>query len=71
MPCIHVTAGELVTENSIGLRLSMLTLPMPIRAIQDIIDKSVCHAALISGEVRLGDLHGIILQVVATSGHPP
>ena len=71
IPCVHVAAGEQVTENSVGLRLSMLTLPMPIPAIQGIIDKNACHAALVSGEVRLGDLHGIILQVVASSRHLP
>ena len=71
MPGIHVDAGEPVTENSVGLRLLMLTLPMPIPVIQDMIDRNVCHAALVSGEVRLGGLHGIILQVVAASRHPP
>ncbi|KAK9827070.1 hypothetical protein WJX74_005552 [Apatococcus lobatus] len=60
--------GKLVTENSVGLRVSVLPLPMPVSAIQAMVDESACHAALVSGEVRLGDLHGIILQV-STQDH--
>ena len=71
MPCFHVAAGKLVTENSVGSRVSVLPLPMPVSAIQDMVDESACHAALVSGEVRLGDLHGIFLQVVASSRHAP
>ena len=68
---IDVAAGEARTENYVGGRLSLLTLHMPISTIQDIINKGACHTAMVGGEVRIRDLHGIILQVVAASGHLP
>ena len=68
---IDVAAGEALTENHVGGRLSLLKLHMPISTIQDIIDKRTCQAVMGSGEVRIRDIHGIILQVVAASGHPP
>ena len=43
---------------------------MPISTFQDIVDKGACHAALVSGEVRIGYLNGIVLQVIAASGCP-
>ena len=68
---IHVAAGKAVTEDYSGVRLSPLTLYVPISTMQDIIDKGACDAALVSGEVCIRDLHGIILQAVAASGQPP
>ena len=61
----RVAAGKVVTENTICPQLSFITLPMPIPAIQEIIDQGTCHAALVSGELRVGNLHGVILQVIA------
>lgn len=60
--------GMAVTEDSVCARLMVLTMPMPISVIQDIIDKGACHAALLSGEVQIGDHHGVVLQVTAATG---
>ena len=64
MPIMRwVAAGKAVRENTVCPRLSFITLPMPIRAIQDIIDHHACHAILVSGESEFGGRRGIVLQV--------
>lgn len=62
-----VPAGNLAPENTICTRLSMLEPSLPISAIQDIINQTTCHAALVSGELHFPDCHGIVLQVIAAS----
>ena len=60
----RVDAGRAVLENTVCPQLSLTTLPMPIPAIQDIINQGTCHAALVSGELQIGGLRGIALQVI-------
>ena len=65
MPIMRwVAAGKAVLENTVCPQLSFTTLPMPISAIQDIINQGTCHAILVSGELQFGGLHGIVLQVI-------
>ena len=59
-----VAAGKAVLENTVCPQLSFTTLPMPISAIQDIINHGTCHAILVSGELQIGGLRGIVLQVI-------
>ncbi|KAK9826952.1 hypothetical protein WJX74_001532 [Apatococcus lobatus] len=60
--------GKAVRENTVCPRLSFTTLPMPIRAFQDIISQHACHAILVSGKIEFGGRRGIVLQV-STTGH--
>ena len=60
-----VAAGKTVLENTVCPQLAFITLPMPIAAIQDMINQNACHAILISGEIQCGGQRGIVLQVIS------